>query len=479
MAANRPERVIIVGGGLVGTVWAMFLARRGYRVEIYEQRPDPRVVPPAAGRSTHLVLSHRGWKSLAAVGVEPAIRALCLPIAGREVHPQEGERYFVPYGQPGESIWAIDRARFNVELIRKVSEYPEVTLHFEQRCEGLDVASATLRFRDLKTGELSEKQADLIFGVDGAFSKVRQALTRLDRYNYSQEYFGYGYKELSMTAGVGATDRVHIWPRSQLMLSCFPNPGGDFTATLLLPFGDDTVHPSASGGGNLLSFQNVDSPRRLRTLFERYFPDALPLMPNLAEEFFSRPTASILSARCYPWTHGGRIALLGDAAHTMAPFFGQGVNSGFEDCQLLDGLLDSYGMRWDRALREYERSRKPNADAVTDLSTTNFVELSEKLLDPVFLLRRKVETRLRQLHPEHFMPLYAAVAFTSMPYLEVRARARRQDTIVTELLRYPDIEKKLESPELKELAAKLVLGTSKRANDPQPLEPFSFEAEQK
>jgi kynurenine 3-monooxygenase len=454
--------VVVIGAGLVGSVWACLLGRH-HDVDVYESRPDPRVVPPHPGRSVHLVISARGWRAFDAIGVRRAVESIAVPLTGRRIHTEDGRLAFTPYGPDNQTIYAVNRATLNELLVTHAAAQPRVRIHFDRRCEAIDPDTGTIRVQRRDRGEAIgaslaasidgvgaasiDVVADRIFAADGAFSRVRSSLLRLDRFDYAQSYLPYGHKELSIPADRATAlerDKMHVWPRRNLMLTAFPNLDGSFGATLLLPFEGSP------------SFAELRTPDQLTAFFERVFPDAAALIPNLAEEFFSRPTASIVTIQCSPWTYRGRIALLGDAAHAMVPFLGQGMNAGLEDCTVLAGLLERHGDDWDAAFRDYERVRKPQCDAVTELARQHFHELAERVGDPAHRRRRETENKIHKLFPDRFIPLYAMIAFTHIAYATAQAIAAAQDAVVAEVMALPDIESRWGTPDLEQQIARLL-----------------------
>jgi kynurenine 3-monooxygenase len=429
--------MVIAGAGLVGALWACMLARRGYEATVYEKRPDPREVPPPRGRSTHMVISQRGWKALDAVGLSDEVRSMTLPLGGRSIHAQDGKVAFQPYGERAQAIYAIKRETLNRLIIERCLNTPGITVRFNQRCVAADPRTGILQFEHTVTGERSEVRGARTFAADGAFSQVRASLMRQEHFNYSQEYLRYGYKEFTLPAGLcGHLDNfsMHAWPRKQISLFAFPNLDGSFTATLVAPFEGEP------------SFSQFRTPRELARLCQERFPD-VPTEP-FEGECFSNPISSLVTIRCSPWTHGGRIALIGDAAHAMVPFLGQGMNAGFEDCTVLDSLLDQHDEDWGTVLSEYDRLRRPDCDAVTEMSLRNFTELTELVANPRFLLLKKLEHKIHRLYPDRFIPLYMMVAFTHIPYSQILQIASAQEAITRELMALPDFEARWDGPEV-------------------------------
>lgn len=443
---EKAERVVVVGCGLVGALWSLFLARKGHQVDVYERGPDPREQPARPGRSTHLVISERGWNAISAVGAETAIRKISIPLSGRSIHSIEGGLVFHPYGEPGQAIYAVDRAALNRTLSALAASHENVRVFFGRRCRDIDLDRAVLEVEDTASAQRSEVVPDRIFAADGAFSTIRFAMLRKGRFEYSQSYLPYAHKELSMS---GAASRLepnsaHVWPRRRLLMIAFPNPGGTFTATLVMPLEGDP------------SFSSIRTVDELRRFFDDNFPDAVRLMPNLEDEFFRHPAISPVTTRCAPWFYGERIVLLGDAAHAMVPFLGQGMNCSFEDCFVLDRLMTDHEHDWPTILREYQEARLPNTDAVTEMSAQHFKELAERIDSPGFSVRKSIEDKIHRAYPDRFLSLYSRIAFTQTPYARAREIARLQEALVDELMAHPRVVEDRDSPEVRRLVDALV-----------------------
>ena len=429
MVETTQERdgVAVVGGGLVGSLLAVFLARRGIAVTLYERRPDPRRVGAGGGRSINLVVTSRGIEALRRLGLERDVLALSMPVRGRMMHSVEGRLTFQPYGKDdSECNHSISRARLNEDLL-SAAERAGVRLRFDQRLVEAEPRSGRLTFA--VPGERQEVvSARVVLGADGAASVVRASLVRLPGHAESIEMLEHGYKELVIPPAEGGGFRLderalHIWPRGGSMMMALPNPDGSFTVTLYLP------HRGAHG------FEGLDTEARVLELFRSLFPDAIPLIPGLPHEFFANPTGELGTVRCGPWNCGGRTALVGDAAHAIVPFFGQGMNCGFEDCTVLDELLAHGGTELDRVLPEYARLRKGEADAIADMALENFVEMRDRVGDAAFLVRKQVEHKLEQTMPREYRSRYSMVAFSLIPYSAAREAGRIQDGILDELCR--------------------------------------------
>ena len=420
------DKIIVVGSGLTGPLLAISLVERGFRVDLYERRPDMRRVPISAGRSINLALSTRGIHALREAGVFEQIQKIVIPMRGRMMHAVTGELTFMRYGKDEtEVINAVSRAELNIALMN-AAEAHGVPIHFNQRCTGFDLHGGAVHLRNEQTGAEQTIAADVVVAADGAGSAVRGEMLRLPRFNFSQQYLDYGYKELTIPAGtdgehVFETHALHIWPRGTFMLIALPNIDGTFGCILFLPFEGE------------ISFAALDSEAKLRAFFEAQFPDALALMPNLGETFFANPTGAMVTIKCSPWHVDGNALLLGDAAHAIVPFFGQGMNCAFEDCTYFLELLDQFGADWPRLFSAFERLRKADTDAIADLAIENFGEMRDRVADPRFLFRKKVELELEKRYPGTFVPKYAMVTFHRTPYSVAAARGAIQDRMLGEL----------------------------------------------
>jgi kynurenine 3-monooxygenase len=423
---RRPATVTLIGAGLNGPLLATCLVKRGFRVEIYERRPDMRRVPVSAGRSINLALSTRGIHALAEAGLWNAMSQIIIPMKGRMMHSVSGDLTFQPYGKDdAEVIHSISRAALNIALMN-AAEAKGVSIHFQQRCTGLDLKTGALRIRHEEMAEETTIQSEVVIGCDGSTSPIRTEMLKLNRFNFSQQYLDYGYKELTIPAGPGGKHlldkhALHIWPRGRYMLIALPNIDGTFACILFLPFeGAD-------------SFDMLATASDVVEFFRSRFPDVLPLMPALADHYFANPTGAMVTIKCSPWHVEGRCLLLGDAAHAIVPFFGQGLNCGFEDCTCFLEILDRRGADWDLVFKEFEAARKINTDAIADMAIENFVEMRDRVADPRFLLRKKVELALEARYPQRFIPKYAMVTFHRIPYSVALARGVVQDRMLAEL----------------------------------------------
>lgn len=425
---------VVVGAGLVGSLWTVFLARRGYQVKVFERRPDMRKAGYLGGRSINLAMSTRGWYAIEKAGIRPQIEKVAIDMPGRMIHNLEGSLSFQPYGKEGQAIYSVSRGGLNLALLDIAAQFSNVEMFFEHRCTEVDLNQPKISFEDLQTGEVKTIDAPLIFGADGAYSAVRFALQRTDRFNYKQQYLEHGYKELTIPpANAGGyrmePNALHIWPRGNFMLIALPNADGSFTCTLFLPFEGE------------VSFEKIKSDDDLLGFFQRYFPDTLPLMPNLLHDFRNNPTSSLITVNCSPWQYQNRILLLGDSAHAIVPFYGQGMNAGFEDCTILDAMYDEFGGNWNQIIPEFARRREADGNAIAELALRNFIEMRDLVADPMFLLRKKIAAWLHEQKPE-FLPVYSMVTFSNIPYHLALKEDDAQNLMFEKLLQHPHIEEK-------------------------------------
>jgi kynurenine 3-monooxygenase len=418
--ADTTKSITIVGAGLGGALMAVFLGRAGHRVRVYDRRPDPRKGGSGRGRSINLAISTRGLAALERVGLEKKLLEVAVPMRGRMVHAFDGGLTFQPYGHEAHHvIHSVSRAGLNRLLVEAAEAMPNVEVRFGQRCVDVDLENAGGDFADIDTGVTSSVAADLLMGADGAFSQVRLAMQQTDRFEYAQSYLEHGYKELTIPAAEGGGFRMernalHIWPRGGFMMIALPNVDGSFTCTCFWPFAGDN------------SFSALATREEVRSYFSRTFPDAVPLMPSLENDFLLNAVGSLVTVRCAPWRFKDRVALLGDAAHAVVPFYGQGANAAFEDCIVLDECLREFSGDVAEALDTYERRRKRHADALADLAIGNFLEMRDKTASKRFLFGKKVEKVLAKLFPGRFVPLYYMVSFSRTPYADAVHRARAQ-----------------------------------------------------
>ena len=382
------KNIAIMGAGLVGSLLSMYLKKHGYQVTVYERRPDFRKTGNYGGRSINLAISERGWKGLQGVGLEQAVRDIAIPMPGRMVHDVQGSLMFQPYGKPGEAINSVSRGGLNILMI-DAAEQAGVTYKFNQRINEINPAGTAASMEDMETGTTYTLEPDLIIGADGAYSLVRYAMLKTDRFDYSQAYENHGYKELTIPAGPNGTflidrDALHIWPRKQFMLIALPNIDGSFTCTLFF----------ALEGRE--SFEAIKTHADLDAFFDTYFPDVKPLMPTLHEDFFGNPTGLLMIVKCFPWSHGNTM-LIGDAAHAIIPFYGQGMNCGFEDCTVLNDLIEEFNHDWSKIIPAYQVARKPNSDAIADLAKLNFIEMRDLVADADFQFKKRIAAKVAAL----------------------------------------------------------------------------------
>jgi len=429
----QKKDTVIIGAGLVGSLLSIYLSRRGYKVKIFERRADMRKENISAGRSINLALSDRGIKALEEVGIMEEIKKIAIPMHGRYIHNADGSTAYQPYGNEGQFINSVSRGELNKKLM-DLAEKNGVHISFNQKCESIDWKNNTAHFEGTNH-EPSTINYQLAFGSDGAFSAARLThQLQHDRFQYQQYYIDFGYKELNIPALSGGAfamekNALHIWPRGNYMLIALPNTDGSFTCTLFFPF-----------EGNP-SFASLDTKEKVKIFFEKTFTDALPLMPTLEDDFFINPTSSLVTVKCFPWVREDQFALIGDAAHAIVPFFGQGMNCGFEDCRVLNELVDKHDDNWATILQEYQTMRKPDADAIAELALNNFVEMRDKVADPKFLLQKKIEAAFSKKYPGKWTPAYAQVTFSpQIRYSEALQNSIKQEKIMQEIMALPDIE---------------------------------------
>ncbi|PZF95986.1 FAD-dependent oxidoreductase [Micromonospora deserti] len=411
------DEIAVVGAGLAGCLLACFLARRGYPVALYERRSDPRTGQVERGRSINLALSERGLDALRRIGLDEQVMAEALPMRGRMIHPRSGEPQFQSYSAAGDrAINSISRGALNNALLDAATALPGVRIAFDHRLVGLDPATGEMTF-ETPQGKVAAT-APVVLGADGAGSAVRGQLLAYGLLTESLDFLDYGYKELTIPplGGDFALDPValHIWPRGTSMMIALPNPDRSFTCTLFWP-----THGTAS-------FASLGSPAAIERHFAEHYPDLPPLAPNLVDDYQHNPVGVLGTVRCTPWQVDGRVGLLGDAAHAIVPFYGQGANCAFEDVVELDRCLDECGDDWSAALPLFQRRRQDNAEAIAQMALANFVEMRDKVASPLFQLGRRVEHALERALPGRYVSRYELVSFSTTPYLEVRRRVRRQ-----------------------------------------------------
>lgn len=438
------KSVIIVGAGLVGSLWAVYLSKAGYKVTIYERRPDIRKAEISAGKSINLALSNRGWKALDAVGVGDEIRKIAIPMYGRMMHDLEGNLTYQPYGKEGQAIYSVSRGKVNATMMDIAENYGKATIHYNHDCKKVDLKNGIVYLTNTETGEEVEAKADLVFGADGAFSAVRySSMQKLDRFNYSQTFIADGYREILLPANPDGSypldkNALHIWPRGRFMLIALANEDGSFTCTLFMPHeGDENA------------FDKLTSREAVNNFFKTVFPDFYKMMPDIADAWEDHPLSSLAIVRCHPWT-SGKVALMGDAAHATVPFYGQGMNAGFEDCTVMWELMQKHNENWPAIFDEYNRERKPDGDALQDLSLENYYVMRDHVADPAFLLRKRIEAKFSELYPDKWIPLYSQVTFSNIRYNLAYKQGQEQSQIMDQIMEIPGIEQKWDSNEVME-----------------------------
>lgn len=445
MHFDKNQHIAIVGAGLVGSLLSIYLAKRGFKVSVFERRTDMRVKLLDHGRSINLALSNRGLRALGEVGLAEEIKKVAIPMHGRTMHSREGQLTFQPYGKEGQYINSVSRSNLNIVLMDK-AESLGVQFHFEQRIASVDFSKTEIHFQSPASSTRSQS-FDIIIGTDGAFSAARGSMQITDRFDYSQDYIDHGYKELHIPPkGNGEfqleKNSLHIWPRESFMLIALPNPDGSFTCTLFFPFEGE------------LSFSSLKTKADVERFLEETFPDAYSLMEHPVETFMSSPPSSLLTVKCFPWTKN-KTLLMGDAAHAIVPFFGQGMNAGFEDCRVFNGLLDKSG-NWETLFHEFQKLRKPDTDAIAQLALDNFIEMRDLVADEKFLLRKKIEAKLHEAFPDKWIPLYTMVTFRDdIHYADAWSTGQQQKKIMDEVMSRPNIAKEWQSLDLKKIVDQL------------------------
>lgn len=442
---EQGKSAIIVGAGLVGSLWAVYLSRAGYKVKIYERRPDIRRADISAGKSINLALSTRGWKALDEVGVGDQVREIAIPMYGRTMHDMQGNLTFQPYGKEEQAIYSISRGGVNAKMMDIAETEGQAKIYYSHECIGANTKQGVVSLKNTETGEIFEDSADVVFAADGAFSAVRyHAMQKLDRFDFSQRYISDGYREILLPANEDGSyklekNALHIWPRGRFMLIALANEDGSFTCTLFMPH---------QGGEH--AFESLNSKQAVDNFFKNTFPDFYEMMPNIADAWEDHPLSSLAIMRSFPW-HNGKVALIGDAAHATVPFYGQGMNGGFEDCTVLWELMQKHNEDWDRVFDEYSIIRKPDGDALQDLSLENYYVMRDYVADPKFLLQKKIEAKFSKLYPEKWMPLYSQVTFSDIRYSEAYNNGKKQDRIMKEVMSsVSDIESNWDSDEVME-----------------------------
>lgn len=436
---KNTQNILIIGAGLCGSLLALRMAQRGYHVQLVEKRPDLRKEQQDAGRSINLALSDRGLKGLRLAGVENMAKELCIPMLGRMIHDKEGNTFLSKYsGRNNEYINSISRPGLNMLLLNEAEKMPNVEIIFNKGCKSVDLENASAVFKDYNTGNDVTYSGSIILGTDGAGSTVRKSMFNHKKFlfSFSQEWLTHGYKEISIPAAENGGYRtekgaLHIWPRGEDMLIALPNLDGSFTVTLFLPYSNSDY-----------CFDNLTTPKMVTEYFNKEYPDAVALMPNLVEEFFNNPTGPLGTIKCSPWNSYGKTLLLGDAAHAIVPFYGQGMNASFEDVVVFDEILNKFEgdvkpgtADWKKVFSEYEKARKKDTDAIADLAVDNFHEMKEHTASPLFQQKRKLETAFEAEFPNAYYSKYSLVTFNEdITYSEALKKGRAQDKAILNLI---------------------------------------------
>ncbi len=429
---ERKQNILIIGAGLCGSLLALRLGQRGYNVSVYEMRPDLRKTDISAGRSINLAFSDRGNKAMKLVGIEEKVKKLCIPMNGRMLHDREGNTFLSNYsGREYEYINSISRQDLNALLLDEAEKHENVNLYFNKKCKSVDFEKTTALFQDYKTKDEFIEDADCIIATDGAGSALRKSyyLGKKFLFSFSQDYLTHGYKELSILPAKDGDyktykNALHIWPRGDFMVIALPNLDGSFTVTLFLSFSEGEYN-----------FDNLTTPERVNEFFKKEFPDALELMPNLVEEFFENPTSPLGTVKCSPWNYKGNTLLMGDSAHAIVPFYGQGMNASFEDVVEFDKVLDQNLKNWEAIFKTYQKNRKPDTDAIADLAIDNFHEMKDHVGQSIFQEKRKIEMALEKEFPNEYSSKYSLVTFNEdIGYREAMLRGRAQDKAILNML---------------------------------------------
>ena len=427
----RSKNIAIIGSGLVGSLLSIYLKRHGHSVTIFDRRPDIRTIV-FSGRSINLAMSNRGWKALRDVNLEEQIKEIAIPLYQRALHVNDKPVYYQKYGKEGEAIWSISRGNLNRKMI-DLAEDQGVEFRFNEKVWDVELPEAKIFTGETERSEWKSYQFDMVFGCDGAFSRVRHRMQRRSRFDYSQDFIDVGYKELTIPPNTDGTHKLdknsfHIWPRGNFMLIAMPNIDGSFTCTLFMPFEGE------------VSFEKITSKREAQAFFKQYFPNVRKEIEDLTDSFIKNPTSAMVTMKCFPWTYWNKVALVGDAAHAVVPFYGQGMNAGFEDISELHRLMTTFGDDWEHIFKTYEKERKPNADAIAELSYRNFMEMSNKTADAKFILQKKIEKHFTQRHPDKWTPVYSRVTFSERPYAEALKLGDKQERIMEQIMQIPNID---------------------------------------
>jgi len=447
----KQEKIIIIGAGLVGSLLAIYFAKRGYDVDVYEKRSMIDESVASTGKPTvNITISQRGFQALDKLGLGDTIRRVAVPLFGRTLHLLDSRELTVlPYGNRQEALYSLPRRHLNTLLFNIASQQDEIRFSFDEKCVNIDAVTPAVMLQNTKTGLLTKKSASVIFGADGAFSTVRSQLQNKHYLCSSQRFMCDGYKSLTVPGNVDGgwtkeKNTLHVWPRGHYMLLGFPNCDRSFTLFLQLPFQGEP------------SFESIRNAHGLHQLLTTAFPDVLPYIPTCAEEYFQTSPNTMVTVDTAPWVVRGKVALIGDAAHAIVPHYGQGANAGFEDCLILDECIQTHGTSWPKTLACYEGLRKPNTDAIAALALEHAVTLREKTKESFFRIRNEIERKIDRMYPERPVSLHSLLSFTSETYLDAICIYNKNKHIIDGIMGIENIEEEWEKEEVEMLIHKLV-----------------------
>ncbi len=425
----KKDKIIVVGAGLCGTLLAVRLAQRGFKITLYEKRWDMRDEEVDAGRSINLALSARGLMALDRVGLKEDVLKGCIPMRGRMIHPLGGSPFISPYsGRSEDYINSVSRPGLNIILLNATDKYENIEVKFDSAVIDVDLEAAQIRYKD-KNGDIHIDTGAIVIGTDGAGSSVRRSMMKYTSrllFNYSQDFLRHGYKELSILPTENGDwkikkEALHIWPNGSFMIIALPNLDGSFTLTMF--------HPYTGEAG----FNTLNTEEKLNQFFNAYYPSLLPYVPHLSQEYFENPVGNLGTIKCYPWQAFGKGLIMGDASHAIVPFYGQGMNSSLEDVRVFDDILEEHGSDWETVFSKFQDARKDNADAIADLAIDNFHEMRDHVDDENFKRKRQIEMQLEQKFPDYYSK-YSLVTFKpNLPYKDAKHRGRKQDELLLEM----------------------------------------------
>ncbi len=435
------KKIIISGAGLVGSLLAVLLGKKGYKVTVIERRPDMRKVKISAGRSINLAMSSRGWRALDKAGVSEQVKQIAMPMYKRTMHDVNGNLSFQPYGLENQAIYSVSRALLNKILLDNADADPDITFLFNRRLSEVNLEQKKITIRNEEDDSETEMDYDFLFGCDGAYSAVRHRLLFNEMFSYSQTYIDHGYKEFHMQPSENGkhkmdVETLHIWPRGEFMMIALPNPDGTYTCTLFYPWKGKE------------SFEQIRSDADIQRLFQTHFPDLIPLIPDYIQQFHTNPTSTLMYVKCGPWNYKNEVLLLGDAAHAIVPFYGQGMNAGFEDCRIFTELLDAHDWNFEACIPSFAQMQEKHGHAIADLAMRNFVEMRDLTADPAFLLRKKIEKKMYEKYPQDWIPLYSMVTFEEVPYHDAIIESQKQDKVMEQIMKISGLEDKWDSEEV-------------------------------